>query len=209
LRQSAVASFATANADEAVMRKIANIATSDPSRVTRATAISVLAAHNPTNYKSIFMAGVNDSSYSVAGASLIALADIDQPSVMSLLPGLKKDAEGSLKGAIEEVEVQQKKDEDFPAITAQLDSLRGFSKFSKIRMYLMFLRNVQSTENFKKGVDRVVALRTMVAPLSAESKNFLNGQLEVLKSKKLARRNEQNAAATDEQVKYLDEKIKG
>jgi aminopeptidase N len=56
-------------------------------------------------YEAFFIEGTRDSSYSVAGSSLLALAFINRQKALSLIPALKKDAKGTLGKAIEQLEV--------------------------------------------------------------------------------------------------------
>jgi len=112
LRERALKSLKAADLDSSAIRIVENIAHKDDRRTNRAAAIDILADVSNPAYIEFFTAGTKDSSYSVAGASLLALSGMNETKALSLLPDLKKDAKGRLKQAVQEVEALQKGDAD-------------------------------------------------------------------------------------------------
>jgi aminopeptidase N len=211
LRESVLAAFAE---DVAVLNKddiaiIENVASKDEKKTTRAAAISVLAEIDNPKYKSTFLAGTKDSSYSVAGASLAALAMADEALAVSLLPQLKSDAKGRLEKAVKNVEVFTKGDADYNELTSRFDSVNTFEKLTEYNWYLNFLSNVHNTENFKKGIDRIIAFRNLVGGYDIRYKNKFNRQLQKVILKKEKAKTQENTSALDLQIQYVEEKIKG
>ncbi|MFN8336893.1 MAG: M1 family aminopeptidase, partial [Cyclobacteriaceae bacterium] len=77
---------------------IVDLAKNDKAKLVRAQAISLLANLKKAEYTEIFKAGLNDSSYSVAGASLYGLSQLDK--TLALVEAKKlaaKPNKGSLK----------------------------------------------------------------------------------------------------------------
>jgi aminopeptidase N len=185
------------------------IAVNDPRRTTRSAAINVLAELKDQSHKALFQKGATDSSYTVAGASLLALAAIDEQAAINLLPIVEKDAKGRLEKAVATVAFLTKGDADFNELTNKFDSTSTFDKITEYNLYLNFLGKVHNTENFKKGVDRIVEFRKIVSGLDTKYKDKINEQLEEIIKKKQQLRTPQNAASMDEQIIYLQEKIKG
>ena len=61
---------------------LANLAKNDPSTLVRASAIQELGMYKNKTYREFFIKSVNDSSYSVAGNALLALAPIDSTAAL-------------------------------------------------------------------------------------------------------------------------------
>ena len=208
LRRRALYLLESKDLDPAVIKLVERIATSDEKRLNRAAAIDILAQlRNPT-YRSLFLAGTRDSSYSIAGSSLLALAAIDEQAAVALLPELRKDAKGRLNAALEELEVLTKTDGDFEEMTRRLDESQGMERFPQIRLYFIYLRGVNDVERFKKGVDRIVAMRDEGSGFNPRVKEFFDQMLLMLKDKRLAGKNASNAAAIDQQAAYIDKVVK-
>ena len=187
---------------------VTDIARNDEKRLNRAAAIDILAEANKPSYKDLFTKGVKDSSYSVAGSSLAALSDLDEAAAIALLQSIKNDAKGRLKSAIGEVEDLTKGDDSFDEMTSKYNDLNNFRKIAEYKAYLKFLGNVNNTENFKKGIDKIVALRNLTATFQPDFKAEVNERLEKLKQKKEALKKINNNADLEEQIKYIEGKMK-
>lgn len=187
---------------------IERIAVKDIKRTTRAAAIDVLAELKDKSYKALFQKGATDSSYTLAGASLAALAAIDEQAAINLLPIVDKDAKGRLEKAVENVAFLTKSDADFDELTNKFDSTSTFDKITEYNWYLNFVSNVHNTKNFKKGIDRIVAFRKIVSGLDAKYQDKINEQLKGIIKKKQQVKTPQNAVAIEEQINYLEEKMK-
>ena len=83
---------------------IAEMAVHDPSRVVKATAISLLGNYKKPEYEPLFTKATNDSSYTVAGDALEALLGIDSVAALKIAKELQKaPAKGELSAAISTV----------------------------------------------------------------------------------------------------------
>ena len=187
---------------------VTDIARNDEKRLNRAAAIDILAEANKPAYKDLFTKGVKDSSYSVAGSSLVALSDLDEAAAIALLPSVKNDAKGRLKSAIGEVEALTKGDDSFDEMTSKYNDLNNFRKIGEYKAYLKFLGNVNNTENFEKGIDKIVALRNLTATFQPDFKAEVNERLEKLKQKKESLKKINNNADLEVQIKYIEGKMK-
>ncbi len=203
LREHVLNNITASELDSPGIKKIETIARTDAKRIIRAAAIDVLAQTNHKAYEDFFIAGTKDSSYSVAGSSLLALAAIDQQKALSLLPDLKKDAKGTLEKAVEQLEVLLKGDADFEEMTKEFDETSTFQKITAYKNYLTFLGNVYNTENFKKGVDRIIEFRNVVAGFNPKYKTAINNQLLQIKKQKQSVITKENSEAINKQINYL------
>jgi aminopeptidase N len=192
--------------DAELVAQIEKMAKLDPHRLVRANAISFLASTGNNRYQALYEKNVFDSSYSVAGAALEALCDIDETKALGLLPELSKDAKGSLKEALDKLEVYQKTDADFNDQYSNFTSKSLFERFQSYEIFVAYLTKVTDTDNFKKGVDAVVAFRTQVVPFAAQLKDIINDKLLWLKKKKLNAKG--NATEQQKQADYIDSKVK-
>ena len=206
LRERALKSLKAADLDTAAIRIVEDIAHKDEKRTNRAAAIDILAHVNNPAYIQFFTAGTKDSSYSVAGASLLALSEMNETKALSLLADLKKDTKGRLKQAMQEVEALQKGDADFEQMTKNFDNAPYFNKAVEYRSYINYLGNVYNTENFKKGLDKIIAFRDMISNFNPAFKGEVNERLQTLKKKKKTLKTKNNSQAIEEQISYLDKK---
>jgi aminopeptidase N len=207
LRERVLKNIKPSDLDSTSLFAVENIAHKDSRRSNRAAAIDVLAGLHNKSYMNFFTAGTKDSSYSVAGASLLALAALDQEKALALLPTLKTDTKGRLETAVKEVEVLSKGDTDFDEVTKSFDKENTRKKISDYRSYLKYLGNVSNTQNFKKGIDKIITLRDLISNQHPSFKSEVNGQLEDLKKQKQAEVSENLVSGIDEQIMYLDKKL--
>ncbi len=135
------------NADD--LAKIATVAKTDSDRLVRASAIDVLGITKDAAYEPVYLAGVHDSSYSVAGSSLQALAAIDQQKAIGLIPELQKDARGKLKSVLVKLSIATKNDTDFDEIYGNYTSLPdGEEKAVQTFDMCTYLKNLNDTTHF-------------------------------------------------------------
>jgi aminopeptidase N len=208
LRNRSLGLVANDTLDVATLTKIQVMATTDVNRTVRASAIDVLAKSNDKKYMPIYLKSVTDSSYSVAGAALEAITGIDEAKAISLLPLLQKDAKGRLKEAVESVVILTKGDADFEEMHTNYTNVKGLQeKFGASFNYIDFLAKVTTTDNFKKGVDEVIAFREKVAQYGVAPQ--INAALQgMAKNKEAFKAKAQDAAAIDLQLAYLKDKMK-
>ena len=208
LRERVLKNVKAADLDTAAVKIVKSIARTDDRRTNRAAAIDILADANNPAYLDFFAAGTKDSSYSVAGASLLALSKLNEQKALSFLLNLKTDVKGRLKSAVQEVEVLLKTDADFNQMTQNFDKLNNYKKTIEYRSYVNYLRNVYNTENFKKGVDKIITFRNLISNVDPSFKTEVNDQLQTLKNKKQTLKTKNNSSAIDEQINYIDKKTR-
>ena len=104
IRMKALGSFGDAKLDNTTISMIEKMAKNDASKLVRADAIAVLGKLKNVSYTSEFEQYINDSSYSVAGAALLALNDLDGKKAYTIANKLAKEpAKGRLSAAINSV----------------------------------------------------------------------------------------------------------
>lgn len=162
---------------EPVILKIAN---TDPEPVVRASAIQVLGRYKKIEYKDLFVKSINDSSYSIAGNSLLALGMIDSAAALDKARALSSvNVKGELLRAITSTLYTYAGENDFDSLASKFDRLSfGNDKFMLLQPFAGYLRRVNNTENFKKGIDMIVKLRDEVPEGYLEQINpYINGMI--------------------------------
>jgi aminopeptidase N len=220
LRERSLKNLNAQDLSAEALKTVEAIAKSDNKSTTRAAAIDVLATTNDSAYQDLYIAGTKDSSYTVVGASLIALSNINEPKALALIPSLQNDVEGPfrnkvdpttqsrLKATVHVLEVLLKGDADFTEMSNNFTNGNLRKKSTEYRAYINYLGNVYNTDNFKKGLDQVIAFRDAASAVNPQFKAAINTQLLVLKNKKLSLKTKENSKAIDEQVKYIEDKTK-
>lgn len=188
---------------------ITDIARNDPKTVVKATAIGLLANYDNPEYKSIFIRHVNDSSYSVAGASLEALAKTDSAAAYAAAQKLTKEtAKGKLVSAITKVLIKAGDESGFNSIAGAFDQMPlSQAKFDLLAPFCEYLGRVTNTEKVKSGVDMVVKFRNAIPEqygLSPVVNNFLRT---IISRKETAKATADNKAALQEQIDYVKKQI--
>ena len=106
--------------------KIREMAAADPDNMTRAEAVTLLGAWRDTASRSLFLNGVNDNSYAVAGAALEALYKMDTGAGRLLARNLVYAAPRSfLESEIWSIIAQEGRPADTALFTAKFDSMNA------------------------------------------------------------------------------------
>jgi len=184
------------------------IARTDAYRPNRASAIDVLGALKRSSDEGFFVQNTSDSSYSVAGAALEALLNIDQAKAMALLPALKQDAKGRLATATESLSYLTKTDADFDTIFGHFANAKTMEKMDMYNNIVLYLRKVENPANFAKAVDAVVSLKNRIAPVVPKLADDMQLQLQTLLQYKQDEKAAANVpAGIAQEISYLQSKL--
>ena len=192
-----------------VLKKVEFIASNDDHKKVQAIAIELLGKQNNPKYEPLFLKATKDSSYSVAGAGLMALSEVDDAKAAAMVPELKKDAKGKLKTAIESLEILTKTEADFDEVFKSFNRKSIFDKFGALTSFTKYLGKVNNTENYKKGLDLVVNIRDRWSGFSGGLKDKVNRNFEqLIKSKESLKTKGGNVADLNDQINYTKEQLK-
>lgn len=170
LKIKAIQALQNTDMDAATIATIEVLAEKDASRLVRAEAIDALSSLKDKKYLSLFTKGTNDSSYSVAGASLEALALLDEKVASDLATKLSKlPAKGRLSTAISSIMVKYGDESAYDYIADNFDKMPlSQAKFQSLGSFVEILTKVKDSTKFKSGVDKIVAFRDAI-PESARA----------------------------------------
>lgn len=170
IRLKALGSFGSATLQPETIELMESIAKKDPNRLVRAEAIDQLAKLKKDTYQDFFLQATEDSSYSVAGAALQALGELDGDLAFKKANELSKlVSKGRLAATITDVFTRFGDETAFDFITKKFEEMPlNQAKFGALNSLVSFLGKVTNLDNFKKGVDMVVAFREEI-PQSVRS----------------------------------------
>ncbi|TAE17677.1 MAG: M1 family peptidase [Bacteroidetes bacterium] len=209
IRRTALQTLAGSPLTEAVENTVVKIANTDVDRRVRASAIKVLKETGKKQYQALYEKAVLDSSYAVAGAALLALAEVDEKKALELLPTLKKDAKGALNQATQRLDILTKTDADFDEVFNGFTKASLQDKFQNAPVFISYLNNITTTANFKKAVDAATAFNKMAGNFSPEYADAMKKEMrKIIGKKEAAAQNSANKDALLEQAAYLTEKLK-
>jgi len=181
-----------------------DLAKNDPKSTVRANAIGLLGQYGKPEYKPLFVKAVNDSSYSIAGEALGALAQLDPDAALATAKSFsKKPMKGKLAATVSQVLIEGGTEEDFDVIAGNFAKLPvSDSKFEALQPFGEYLGKLTNTEKVKKGVDMIVEFREAIpSAYKAQTSPFINNViLKGIFTKK-------NAAGLKEQADYIQSKI--
>jgi aminopeptidase N len=143
---------------------LADMAKNDPKSLVRAGAIEALGRLKKEEYRSLFLKSISDSSYSIAGSALIALAAIDTATALNkakLLSG--QNVKGELEDAINKILFTCSGENDYDSLAARFESMSsGYEKFMILPPFANYLKRIKNPEYFKKGIDLIVRFRDTI-----------------------------------------------
>lgn len=182
---------------------IADLATHDPNRVVKASAIDLLSGYHKKDYKSLFVKAAGDSSYTVAGAALDGLSKIDSAAALIIAKKfVKEPAKGRLVAAISAVLIKYGDESSFDVISDNFaDMPVNQEKFQFLQPYMGLLSKIKNTERVKKGVDQIVKFRESIPQAyRSQTDGFINNGLNGIATKK-------TADGLQEQADYIKSKL--
>jgi aminopeptidase N len=146
-----------------VLSTIEKMAEKDPNKKVQAAAISILAKTKDVQYKPIFTKFVNDSSYTVSGAALEGLANLDQEDAYSLAKKYSGDAKGKLGQVISKIMFANATEADFDILyNVFKNSPLSQTKIQETLTFAGYLSKVKDGSKVRKGVDEIMKIRNAV-----------------------------------------------
>jgi aminopeptidase N len=159
---------------------LADLAEHDQASLVRASAIQSLGRYKKYSYKELFMNSINDSSYSVAGNSLLALGSIDSAAAFGQAKILStQHVRGGLSRAINNTLYMYAGENEFDTLASKFDRLPfGSDKLMQLQSFSNYLKRIKNPDNFKKGVDMIVRLRDNIPEEYAmQFQSYFNGMI--------------------------------
>ena len=213
IRSHAISKITPSNAGlkSALEADIVKIAGSDSKSTVKAAALTLLSSYDKAEYQELFVKALSDSSYSIAGAALSALAKRDQQLAEAEAAKLSK---GKVKGALSEaimlINIRSGREETFPAVVEAFNKMPlSQAKFNLLMPLAEMIGKTENTSIVKQGVDMITGFRDEIPEsygLSPVINNFL-GNVAAQKEKALA--SAANKAAVQEQIEYIKKQIGG
>ena len=150
-------------ADVVVMQTIETIAKTDRDNKTKAAAISYLIKSKDAKYLPIFLAAVNDSSYSVAGAALKGLVALDAPNAYNIAKKYGNGAKGALENAVIDILIAQGTEADFDLIAdAYKSAPTSQEKVMMTDKFGGYLLKVNDITKLKSGINYIIDFRNTI-----------------------------------------------
>lgn len=165
IRQYTISRLATSpyKSDKVVLEEMERIAKTDVDKKTRAAAINFLGKAMDKKYQTLFESAISDSSYSVAGEALDALASLDPANAYSLAKKYIDGARGTLQNAIIDILIQQGSEVDFDYILDAYDQAPLSQEKLMLNAKLAsFLAKVNDINKVKNGIDKMLKFRNAI-----------------------------------------------
>ncbi|MEO5682478.1 MAG: M1 family metallopeptidase [Chitinophagaceae bacterium] len=199
-----------ANVKNEIETLLVDIAKNDTKPTVRAAALGLLGQYAKADYKPLFIKSVQDSSYSVSGEALGALAQLDAEAALANAKTFAKlPMKGKLAGVVSQILIEAGGgEEDFDVIAGNFGKLPvSDAKFEALQPFAEYLAKLGNTEKVKKGVDMIVELRDAVpAQYKAQITPFINNVVlrSIVNKKRTA---SQSNPDLQEQIKYINSRI--
>jgi len=149
--------------DPSVLNQVEQMATKEPYKKVQAKAIEILAQLNDKKYQPLFEKYVNDSSYSVSGAALEGLANLEPEHAYALAKKFSNDALGKLGEVVSGIIMKNASPADYNFLLGHFkneplseDKIKSAFTFAK------YLATIKDPEQLKKGVDEIMKFRNQI-----------------------------------------------
>ena len=149
--------------NQTILQTIEQIAQNDEHNRTKSRAISILAATKDAKYKPIFDKAISDSSYTIAGAALEGLSNLDSANAYTLAKKYSADAKGDLEEVAGNIILSAGNEADYDIIVKKYDDLPlGQGKLNVTPAFCDYLSKLNDTQKIKAGIDKVVAFKNSI-----------------------------------------------
>ena len=192
------------NVKQAIEPILVDLAKKDPNRLIKAGAIAKLGEYKKPEYASLFKMAINDSSYTVSGNALEALAEIDSLAALNEAKRLANmDIKGKLSDAVTTIMIASGDESSADAILRSFEKMPlSQNKFNLLQSIGSFLGKTNNMDIVKRGIDDIVAFRDAIPEaFRSQTDPFINGVLlKGLVTKK-------KEAGLQEQADYIKSKL--
>jgi len=191
------------NVKQAVEPILVDLAKNDRERPVKGAAIAKLGQYKNPAYAGLFRAAVNDSSYTVSGNALKALADVDSAAALSEAKRLAPlPSKGALANAIITVLVASGDESSADIVLSRFEKMPlSQAKFNMLQTIISFLAKTRNTDIVKRGVDDVATFRDAIPEsFRSQTDGPINGLLKELVRKK-------TEAGLKDQAEYVKGKL--
>ncbi len=190
IRSIALNSYNPTAIDAVMEEQVIRLAEKDPVSTVREDAINVMSKINKANYQAYFEKWVYDSSYTVAGAALAALEQLDSAKAYTIA---KQFSTQTLKKRLNGVVVTiltkygDQSIFDFVADNFAKLNIQSSEKFELTAPFAQILIKTTDPVKFKKGIDLIVEFREAIPQgYRTQSDPYFNFKIlgDILKAKK-------------------------
>lgn len=145
---------------------VATMAEKEPESKVRAEALNLLAMYGEDKYKPVFQKNLNDSSYSVSGAALEGLMELDSAAATKQAKALAtQKIKGKLLESVTAILMASGDEGGFDMIAETFENMPvSQSKFNLIAPLAKFISKINDTAKVKRGVDLIVKFRDYFPP---------------------------------------------
>jgi len=146
-----------------VLTRIEKMVNDDPNKRVKAKSLEILVKQNDKKHLPLFTKYVNDSSYSVAGASLEGLSKLDPSNAYALAKKYSSDAKGKLGSVVSEAIISNGTEADFDLILSQYKNAPpSQEKIQSSNSFAEYLSKVKDATKVRSGVDEIMKLRNFI-----------------------------------------------
>ncbi|MBP6144135.1 MAG: M1 family metallopeptidase [Sediminibacterium sp.] len=196
IRSIALNSYNPSAIDAAMEAQILELASKDKVSTVREDAINVLSKLNKANYLPYFEKWINDSSYTVAGAALAGLAQLDTVKALTYAKAFSTQTiKKRLNKEVASILIQYGDASvfDFIANAYSTLNIQSSEKFEMTAPFGKLLQQTTDPVKFKKGIDLIVEFREAIPQgYRVQTDPYFNFKIlgDILKAKKQKGENE-------------------
>lgn len=196
IRSLALNSYNPTAIDSVLEQQVLRLAEKDPINTVREDAINVMSKINKASYQSYYEKWIYDSSYTVAGAALAALEQLDSTKALAIATQFStQPLKKRLNAVVATILTKYGNEEVFDFVAGNYAKLniQSAEKFEMTAPFAQLLIKTTDPVKFKKGIDLIVEFREAIPQgYRAQSDPYFNFKIfgDILKAKKQKGENE-------------------
>ena len=149
--------------DADVVAAVEKLSATEKDKKTLASAIDFLGKTKNAKYADLYKRSLNDVSYSVAGAALTALNELEPANAYAMAKKYSSDAKDALGEAVGEVLMSSGTEADFDFLLKRYDDAPlSQEKLGMTTSFGEYLEKVNNNANVKKGIDAMMKFRKAI-----------------------------------------------
>jgi aminopeptidase N len=206
LRIKAIMAINMKNDDihNAALPVLTSLAQSDENTLVRAAALGALAKLKAQGNMDLFKQALKSESYTIQGAALTGISQLDPAQAMQLAKGFEKDNSGALTQAIVNVYSESGTSAQWPFVYKQFIDADLNGKFGFLRNFAKMTGHVDNSADAQQGIEQLKDLAIKYKVFNGLDA-FVIGLLNNIKDQRTSLKDDASAKAAEDAAKAVED----
>lgn len=149
--------------DKVVVERVEELINKDFDKKVKSAGIEFLSKTKDPKYMGVYEEQFKDSSYTVAGAALDAISQLDPEKALAMARLTSTSVKGDLSHVVSQILFDHSNESDYNQIAEMYSSQsKIFEKLGSTSLFVNYLIKIQDTNHIKDGINRIVDFRNSI-----------------------------------------------